>query len=144
MSAASTVGHLGVVKIIEHNLIRVSILSKSACGSCHAKGACSLGESEEKMIDVFHNDSTTSFSIGEHVEVVMHESMGLKALFLGYLLPFLAVLSTLIVLISVTGDEKLSGLVSLATLIPYYISLYFFGNSLKKTFSFSVKKIENP
>lgn len=143
MSAAQNVCHPGVVQSVEPHLIRVNILSRSACGSCHAKSSCSLGESQDKTIDVYRPENSGSFTIGEQVEVVMQESMGLKALFVGYITPFLFVLFTLILLTSITGNEKLAGLISLSTLIPYYVSLYFFRHSLKKTFSFSVRKIEN-
>jgi positive regulator of sigma E activity len=142
MSASQTVCHPGVVKEIHKDLIRVSILSQSACGSCRAKGACSLGESTEKMIDVF---STTdqSFSVGDEIQLVMNESTGLKALLFGYILPFLFLLIVLFTLSAITGNEKLAGLISVGTLIPYYISLSFFRKYLKKSFSFSIQKLEN-
>lgn len=143
MSTAQTVCHPGVVQSVDSNLIRVNILSKSSCGSCHAKGACSLGESQDKLIDIHQAEFSTKYAPGDKVEVIMQESAGLKALFLGYILPFLFVLFTLIILISITGNEKIAGLVSLGTLVPYYVSLYFFGKRLNKTFSFSLRKIEN-
>jgi sigma-E factor negative regulatory protein RseC len=143
MSAAQNVCHPGVVESVGPHLIRVNILSRSACGSCHAKSSCSLGESQDKTIDIYPLEDSASFTIGEQVEVIMQESMGLKALFWGYITPFIFVLLTLILLVSITGNEKLAGLISLATLFPYYVSLYFFRHSLKKTFSFSIRKIEN-
>lgn len=143
MSASQTVCHPGVVKEIRKDLIRVSILSQSACGSCRAKGACSLGESAEKMIDVFSSSDDQVFTIGEEIQLIMNESTGLKALLFGYILPFLFLLIVLITLSAITGNEKLAGLISVGTLIPYYISLSFFRTYLKKSFSFSIKKLEN-
>ncbi len=143
MSSANTVCHPGIVQAIEQSMIRVSILSKSACGSCNVKGLCSLSESEEKTIDIYGAQNTGSFAIGDKVEVIMQSSKGMKAMFLGYILPFILVFLTLILLISFTGNEMLAGLISLAVLAPYYILLYFFGSVLKKTFSFTLRKIIN-
>ena len=59
----------------------------------------------------------------------------------GYILPFFVVLSTLIIVQEITGNELISGLISLAILIPYYITLYFLRHHLKKIFKFEVEEI---
>lgn len=143
MSGTQTICHPGIVQSVDQNHIRVSILSRSACGSCHAKSACSLGDSQDKLIDIYQSGTANEFTPGDQVEVVLLESTGLKALVVGYILPFLAVLFTLILLTIITGSEKIAGIAAIGILVPYYISLKLFGKSLKKTFSFSLRKIEN-
>ena len=69
------------------------------------------------------------------------ESKGFTALFYGYVLPFLIVLITLVVVISITNNELYGGLLSLSVLIPYYIILYLFRHQLKKVFKFEVEEI---
>jgi hypothetical protein len=50
------------------------------------------------------------------------------------------VLFTLIIATAITDNELVSGLLSLAILIPYYITLYFFRHILKKVFKFEVEE----
>ena len=72
---------------------------------------------------------------------MFQESKGFTALFYGYVLPFLIVLATLVAANSFTNNELVSGLLSLAVLIPYYITLYLFRHLLKKVFKFEVEEI---
>ncbi len=141
MASPEKVKHLGVVTEVSDELVRVRIDSRAACGSCRARSACSLGEGGEKIIDVQNTEK--GFSRGEEVEVVLNEKLGFRALFFGYLLPFLIVVTALIILTATTGNEALGGLGSLLFLIPYYTALYFFRDRLKKTFFFTINKQVN-
>ncbi len=136
---AENIEHEGFIKEIEGDLLKVSITSKAACASCKVKGSCSVSETEEKIIDVIKNDSD-NYKIGEAVKVYYKQSLGFRALFLGYLIPFFIVLISLIVLLSATDNELLSGIISLSLLVPYYIDLYLTREKHNKTFTFSIKK----
>jgi positive regulator of sigma E activity len=140
MSYSGTIEHVGVISGISEKTIRVSVMPESACGSCRAKGSCSIGNNGEKTIDVPRPPGET-YHTGEQINVVLEQSLGMKALGLGYFLPFLAVLSFLILLTSLGLNEGLAGVLSLAVLVPYYTALSFFRDSLKKEFSFRLRKI---
>ncbi len=132
-----TVDHLGRIQEINTDGIVVSIISQSACAACHAKGACGLADSTEKLITVPKH--TNSFKVGENVKVILKQSLGFKALFLGYVFPFLAVLITLIVLTSLNISEARAGLASLAVLVPYYFVLYFLKDRISNHFTFEIE-----
>jgi len=123
---------------VKGDTITVTITQSSACSSCHARGACSVADIQEKDVEIPFKNS--SYIPGQEVSVVFQESAGLKALFYGYILPFLLVLAVLIVLYSVSIHEVLAGLLSLGILIPYYITIYFFRDKLKKVFKFEVEE----
>ena len=95
---------------------------------------CSVSDADQKEIEVLHLGQT--YKIGEKVRLSYQRSLEFKALFLGYLLPFLLVLGTLIISITISGNEAISGLISLFILAPYYLSLAIFRNKLIKTFTF--------
>ncbi len=133
----ASISHAGIVESISSDLIRVNITSVSACSACHAKGACNASDMESKIIDAIPGNK--KLKIGDHVTVVGKESMGFKALFLGYLLPFLLVLTVLIIATSLKTSETLAGLLSLASLIPYYLVLYLTKDRLKKSFIFEIQ-----
>ena len=129
----------GIIESVNDNRITVRIDRGSACGHCSAQGLCNLAESTERIIEV--NNSTQLFSIGEWVQVTMSRSMGNKAILLGYFIPFILFISTLLILSAYGLPEWITGLVSLLILIPYFIILYIFRERLRRTFSFSIHKV---
>jgi len=138
MNNNKTIEHKGIVKKISEKSIIVSIISNTSCASCQVKGSCNISEIEEKEIEVISFDKP--YKIGDHVEVFFKESLGFRAVFLGYILPFLIIFTILIIGDVLGLDEVISGLLSLASLIPYYFVIYLAKNKLKKTFSFSIRK----
>lgn len=138
MKSTNIIEHEGLVKKVTDDAVIVGIIKNSGCTSCQAKGNCNISEVEEKEIEVAHHGQ--NFVIGEAVNVFFRKSLGFRALFLGYILPFLLVLLVLVVMTGFGTNEGLAGLISLGALIPYYIVIYFVKGKLKNTFSFSIEK----
>ena len=132
-----SITHTGFIQSIDKDKINVMILSQSACSGCHAKSMCAVADMKEKVIEI-SKKSSDNYKIGDKVTVVMERSMGPKAVFYGYFFPFLVVLISLIVLISLTENEGLAGLISLVLLIPYYFMIYLLRDKLKKKFEFKI------
>ncbi len=139
MQEPEQIEHQGIIKKIDGNEIDISIVSIAACASCSAKGVCSASDVEEKIVQV-KTENAADYDVNETVDIYYKQSLGFRALFLGYLLPFLIVMATLITIMVITGSEGTAGLVSLLTLVPYYLVLHFTKDKLKETFSFSIKK----
>lgn len=132
------VNHEGVVKAVTDQYVEVSILAKTTCLSCQLKGVCSVSDLEEKVIEV-PKIRNNAYKTGEKVEVEMKESLGVKALLLGYVYPFLLVLTVLIVTYALTDKQGLAGLLAVGSLVPYYFILYLLKNKFRKIFTFSIK-----
>ncbi|HOI49681.1 MAG TPA: SoxR reducing system RseC family protein [Prolixibacteraceae bacterium] len=130
--------HTGIVKKITSTSLIVTIVNQSACSGCHAGGACSVADMQEKEIEI--SRFSKNYTVGQPVTVIFRESSGFKALFLGYLLPFIVLFSTLVIASAITGNEILSGLLALAVLVPYYAILYLFRGRLKKVFKFEIEE----
>jgi len=94
----------------------------------------------EKTIDVM--DESGEFHAGDRVGIAITQPMGNKAIMLGYFFPFLLVMLTLILFTLFHFKECHAGLLALSTLIPYYILLYFSRTKLRKTFTFTLKKLD--
>ena len=47
---ADFVEHTGVVESCDGQMVLVRIEQQAVCASCHAKGACSVAEKEDKII----------------------------------------------------------------------------------------------
>lgn len=134
----TNIKHKAFVKEVDGNSMTVTIVNESACSSCHAQGACTMSEFQEKEIEISHFNR--QYSPGEEVTVIFQETQGFKALFYGYVLPFLMVMITLIVMFSLSNNEMASGLLALGILIPYYTTLYYFRHHLNKVFKFEVEE----
>ncbi|MFC2115527.1 SoxR reducing system RseC family protein [Bacteroidota bacterium] len=137
--AEKRISHEGIVDSLEGNNVVVRITSYAACNDCHAKGACNVTEEKEKYLKVHAGNGL--YNSGEKVRVILAQSLGFRALFLGYVLPFLLVLTVLLVMSASSVSELVVGLLSLSILLPYYIALKLLRGKLDKQFSFFLQKI---
>lgn len=142
MEHTGHIEHEGIVSKVEGEKVIVNLTNVSNCSSCHVQGMCSVSDVDKKAIEVINNRNNP-FKSGDKVEVSFSKTSGPKALFLGYILPFLLVLTTLLITFQITGDEAVSGLSSLAILIPYYFGLFTFRSKLKREFAFRLKASMN-
>ena len=135
-SGITVIRHTGIVQKSDNESVTVLITAESACKGCHAEGSCNLSGKEEKIVEVkgFYNVKE-----GDTVTVSMKQSTGFKALFLGYILPLLIVLTFLILFAYIGYSELAAGLLSLSSLLPYYLVLYFTRNKINDKFIFSLK-----
>lgn len=140
MEASVCIEQEGIVEEINDHRIRVKLRRDSVCGQCSAHALCNLSDISERIIE--STDDTLNLKTGDVVGVAISRNMGNKAVFLGYLVPFLLLLSVLIALNSLGYSELFSGLVSVAVLIPYYLLIYLLRERLKNSFHFSVRKKE--
>lgn len=136
--SSDDIKHGGRIVNIDKESVTVSIITKSACVSCQMNGACNFNEIQEEQVEV-PRDHARTFKVGEQVNIAMKKSNGTKAVFLGYILPFLVLLVTLFVVSELTGDDGIAGLAALGVLIPYYLILYLQRDKLKKTFVFHIE-----
>jgi len=136
---AQLIEHNGIIKDIKNNLIQVLITRQSACSDCDAKGACTVSDHQEKIIDIESSD--LSFRIGENVVLTGRQSIGFYAVLLAFVLPFILVLITLIILHSFIINEAISGIVALLVLVPYYVILSLFNKRIKANFKFEIRKV---
>jgi sigma-E factor negative regulatory protein RseC len=130
------INHRGIVQKADDKTVTISITTESPCSGCHAEGSCSLSGKEEKIIKV---SGSYNVKPGDLVTILMEQSMGYKALLLGYLLPLISVVFCLIILISGKVPELSAGLISIAILIPYYTILYFCRKRINEQFKFTLK-----
>ena len=135
---AQLIEHTGIINGIEDNLIQVLIVQQSACSECHARGSCTAADKKEKIIEVESTDRT--FKAGDKVILFGRQSIGLQAVLLAFVFPFILILSTLIILQSFVVNETVSGTLALLVLLPYYGILSFFNKRLKAKFRFAIRK----
>ena len=138
----NTIKHLGIVENIQGSHLSVRIVQTSACGACSAKGDCSSADSKDKIIDIM-DTAAASYQVGERVMVVGETSMGMMAVVLAFIIPFVLLIFSLFLFMSLIGNELYAALLSLAILVPYYFILWLNKTRLKQKFSFTIKPINN-
>lgn len=132
------IAHPGIIEQINKGQLMVRIQQQSACGNCHSHAHCSMADNSGKLIEVSISD-TSAFETGQEVTLFLAEKLGYKALLLGYLLPLLILLTTVIVMVNTTGNDGLSALVAVGVMLPYYAVLYKMRGRLRKTFEFKIR-----
>ncbi|MDR0892228.1 MAG: SoxR reducing system RseC family protein [Mediterranea sp.] len=132
--------HSGIVENIAGSHLSVRIIQTSACAACSVKGYCSSADSKEKIIDII-DPRAASYREGQSVVIVGRTSMGMRAVALAFVLPFVLLVATLFVGMDALGNELYAALLALGILIPYYIILWLCRTRLKQTFSFTIKPI---
>lgn len=136
---SESIQHKGVIERIEGNVAYVRIVQQSACAGCHAQAMCSAADKKEKIIEVPVHPET--FRVQEEVWIEGQSSMGLKAVFLAFVVPLILLLVAIIAGTRLQWGETASGLTSLILLGFYYGILYLIRDKLKKRFIFTLKKL---
>ncbi|RLD42825.1 MAG: RseC/MucC family positive regulator of sigma(E) [Bacteroidetes bacterium] len=134
----SEISHQGTIESIEDKHFNVRIISMASCVSCSASGTCSASDIAEKIVEVIR-PANTSHKVGDFVTIILDQSMGLKAVFLGYVAPFLVLFFTLLAMLGLGYSEGIGGLTALLMLIPYFAVMYVFKDKIKESFTFRLK-----
>ena len=138
MAMKNEIAHTGRIVEITPDFTTVEIIASSACSTCHAKNLCGMSEDQEKMIMVPTN-GFDEYQVGDHVQVLTKMTMGLKAVWISYVIP-LAVLMILILSLSgVIESEVYRALTAIGGVAVYYLFVWLFRNKLSNEFVFYIK-----
>lgn len=132
------VSHIGTVEKIEGNKATVRILSLSACSSCKSKGACSISEMKEKLVEV-HLKDNQDVNIGDNVNVAIAQKQGDKAVVLAYAIPIFVFMGLLALFTQLKASELLAGGGAIAGVGIYFLILRLFKNKIEGQFMFYIK-----
>ena len=137
-SMSSKISHSGVVEKVSEGCVTVRILQTSACAACKIAGHCNASESKVKIVDVFCSNSS-DYSVGQDVTVWASKDVANKALLLGFGVPFLLLVSVLMIALKIIGDEGISALIALGALVPYYFALWLMRDRIQHQISFQIE-----
>ena len=138
MAKGNEIIHDGKILEITPDFTTVEIVVSSACSGCHAKGLCGMSEEQDKII-MLPTDPYADYNPGDHVQVCTKMSMGLKAVWISYVIPLAVLLGMILLLSSLTDNEYLAGGLSLLCVALYYLVVWLFRNRLKNEFVFYIK-----
>jgi sigma-E factor negative regulatory protein RseC len=130
----------GIVIKKQEDKVIVKIEQKSTCSSCHARGACTSLDKKDKEIEIKTKD-TQNYNIGDEVIITISTKLGMKAVFIAFVLPLILLVIALFLSIKLFSlTQSLSALVSLLVVAAYYVLLYKQNHLLSKEFNFLIKE----
>ena len=138
MAKKNEIRHTGKILEITPEYTTVEIVVSSACSSCHSKALCGMSEDKEKVIMV-PTDPYALHKVGDEVEVMTKMSMGMKAVWISYVIPLAVLMILILTLSGVFEKEYLRGLVALGGVALYYFIVWLFRDRLNNEFIFYIK-----
>lgn len=138
MKSENQITHEGVILSSGPDSVTVMISQNVSCAGCQASGVCNLNDRINKILKI---DGNYNLKPGSKVIVSVNLSHGYLAVFLGYVMPFVILIASLLVTISISLGELAAGLISLGITAFYYILLFLFRKHVSKKFSFSLKTL---
>ena len=133
------ISHSGIVESISEGCVKVRILQTSACAACKVASHCNASDKKVKIVDVFCDDAAT-YQAGQEVVVSASKEVAAHALLLGFGIPFLLLILSLILTLKLTGNEGIAALVALASLVPYYFIVWLCKDRIRQQLAFSLER----
>ena len=130
--------HDGKIIGITPEFTSVEIISSSACSQCHAKGLCGFSEEESKVVMV-PTSPYTERKVGDTVTLALKQTMGLKAVWISYVIPLIILMILVLSLSSVIDNEVWTGLAAIGGVALYYLVIWLLRDKLKNEFVFYIK-----
>ena len=96
-----------------------------------------MSEEEEKVI-MLPTDPYATYNVGDQVQVCTKMSMGLKAVWISYVIPLAVLMILILSLSTVFENEYLCGLLAVAGVAVYYFGIWLFRDRLSNEFVFYI------
>ena len=138
MDRKKEIYHDGRIVEITPDFTSVEIISSSACSQCHAKGLCGFSEEESKVVMV-PTSPYTERKVGDTVTLALKQTMGLKAVWISYVIPLIILMILVLSLSAVIDNEALTGLAAIASVALYYLVIWLLRDKLRNEFVFYIK-----
>jgi sigma-E factor negative regulatory protein RseC len=138
MAKKNEIRHTGRILEIDKDFTTVEIVVSSACSSCHARTLCGMSEDQEKIIMV-PTDPYSERKVGDEVEVKTKMSMGLKAVWISYVIPLAILMILILSLSSVLESQVLCGLTAIGGVALYYFVIWLLRSRLQNEFVFYIE-----
>ena len=133
------ISHRGIVRDIDRYVTRVEIVRQSACEACHAKSLCGVGESSTSLVEV-PTDTFALLQPGDQVELCLKKSMGMKAVWVAYVIPLIILVAAVLSSSAAGLAELYVGLVGISAVVLYYLVIFCFRKKLNNQFVFYIKR----
>jgi positive regulator of sigma E activity len=138
MNLPNNIVHKGIIQSIRNDVVYISFTQQGACAGCSARSACSMVENLDQILELpCHGQKLKA---GDEVNVSISANNGYKAVLLSYFIPLIILVVVLTGAIYLKVTEPIAGLLSILSLVPYFLVLKLFHKNFKNDVSFEVLK----
>ena len=137
MAKKNEIVHTGKIIDVNPDFTTVEIMVSSACSECHAKGLCGMSEQQEKVI-MIPTDPYQVRKVGDEVQLKTKMTMGLKAVWISYVIPLAILMILILSLSAVIDNEFLRGGIAVAGVGLYYFIIWLLKDKLSDQFEFYI------
>jgi positive regulator of sigma E activity len=139
METKKEVTHTGIIGKIDKKGIKVTIGVFAGCADCQIKGNCDMAE--ESIKELFIECDSSLYKTGQRVMIRLKSERKTNAQFLKFILPFILLISVMLISSVFTRNEATIGIVSLITLFSYYIIYFLAGRKVKEKLKYQVSPL---
>lgn len=132
------ISHKGRIVSIGNTVTEVEIIQTSACAGCHARNLCGYSEQQTKVVTV-PTDGFAMHAVGDEVDLRMKQSMGMKAVWISYVVPLLVLIAAVLASSAFGMPELYVGLTGIACVAVYYFIVFLLREKLNDQFVFYIK-----
>lgn len=132
------ISHRGRIVSIGNTVTEVEIIQTSACAGCHARNLCGYSEQQTKVVTV-PTDGFAMHAVGDEVDLRMKQSMGMKAVWISYVVPLLVLIIAVLASSAFGMPELFVGLTGIACVAVYYFIVFLLREKLNDQFVFYIK-----
>ena len=97
-----------------------------------------MSETQEKVISL-PTDPYATYNVGDEVRRCTKMSMGMKAVWISYVIPLAILMILILSLSAIFKNEVLTGLVSVGGVALYYLVIWLLRDRLNNEFVFYIK-----
>lgn len=125
--------HRGIVATISDGQATITITRTGTCEGCALAHHCTRDEFVVPANDLV---------VGQTVQVQLHEHIAWKALAIAYILPFIILITTMVILSICHCDETLVAVIVLAVVALYFLILHTCRHRLQRTIHITIIRDE--
>ena len=124
----------GIIESIHGNRAHIRTTRSSACGSCEASAGCHAIRGKTFHVDIV-DDRLANHKPGDHVYIEIPAKTGRLALLVGFGLPLVIFVATLLCLHTLGTKDDQAALGAIGTLVAYYLIIYILRRTVNRHFA---------
>ena len=137
---AEIIEHSGIVERTERGRVIVKIVANSACGTCAARQACGMSESQEKIVTI-PTERSAEYAAGDTVKVGVYRNAASRAVMIAYVGGLVVLVGVLALMSGIEQvSEGVSALSAIGAVAIYYFGIWVFRKKIDKTIHFTITK----
>jgi positive regulator of sigma E activity len=137
MSRNQEIRHEGMIEQVTETCYLIKIERATSCQNCTAKSYCNLSDKNDLLS--IPKETSQYYQAGDKITVIASKQKSWIALLLGYLFPFIILISGILIAAATGLPQGISGIIGIASLLLYYLIFALFRKKIDRQFTFKIE-----